>query len=160
MAMKSLFYFAVIAVTLLSTGARAAQQINTLDKSGWSGYQQTGVAIRGYDTVAYFLLAKAVKGSDAFSTHWNGADWYFSSDKHRTLFERNPQQYAPQYGGYCAYGVALGELLKIEGEQWMIHDGKLYLNHSRKWLKKWNRDLEQNIRLADQRYSELAKLSY
>jgi YHS domain-containing protein len=61
---------------------------------------KNGVAIKGYDTVAYFTLNRPVKGDRRFAFTWNGATWLFSSKGHRELFVKNPQKYAPQYGGY------------------------------------------------------------
>jgi len=88
------------------------------------------VAIRGYDTVAYFTVGEPTEGSDAYSSQWQGATWRFASQENLDLFEADPEKYAPQYGGYCAYGVAKDSLVKIEPENWMIVEDKLYLTHS------------------------------
>ena len=93
--------------------ASAAEPINTLERSGLWGYEPSGVAVRGYDTVAYFTLGEPTAGKEAFETEWRGAKWRFASQEHQDLFVANPDNYAPQYGGYCAYGVALGNLVKI-----------------------------------------------
>ena len=87
------------------------------------------VAIKGYDTVAYFTESRAVKGSSEFAYDWLGTPWHFSSAKNRDLFESDPVKYAPQYGGYCALGVGLGASASenIDPENsWRIIDGKLY----------------------------------
>jgi YHS domain-containing protein len=90
-----------------------------------------GVAIKGYDPVAYFTENRAVKGSKENSYNWHEATWYFSSPENRDLFAANPERYAPQFGGYCVTGVSKGKLLKADPEQWTIVDEKLYLNYDR-----------------------------
>jgi len=104
-------------------------------------FQPDGVAIRGYDTVAYFTEGKPVRGSDAFTAEHDGATWYFVSAENRDLFVANPEQYAPQYGGWCAFGVAKGAKYEVDPAAWTISDGKLYLNNTLKvrdqfWLPK------------------------
>ncbi len=87
------------------------------------------VAIKGYDPVAYFTEQRAVRGDLTISHEWLGAIWRFSNEKHKTLFSSDPVKYAPQYGGYCADGIALGVIVKtLDPEAWRIIDGKLYLN--------------------------------
>ena len=111
---------------LIGHGAASAaeERINT----GYFG----NVAIKSYDPVAYFTMSKAVKGSKEFSYDWLGATWYFASKEHRQQFADEPIRYAPQYGGYCAIGVAYGELVpSIDPEAWFIADGKLYLQYSK-----------------------------
>lgn len=110
---------ATVAVLVVVTPASAAD-VNT----GYFG----NVAVKGYDTVAYFTDHKAVKGSEQYSYDWLGATWQFASDEHRKLFEADPISYAPQFGGLCAEGLAYGEMtVNIEPEAWQIIDGKLYI---------------------------------
>jgi YHS domain-containing protein len=113
----------ILAMTLFSlSGLVSAGEVNT----GYFG----NVAIKGYDPVAYFTEERAVKGSENFSHTWLGADWNFSSEKHKKLFSENPVQYAPQYGGHCSDGLAYGQTTtNIDPEAWRIIDGKLYLNY-------------------------------
>lgn len=88
------------------------------------------IAIKGYDPVAYFTLSRPQKGKEDYATDWLGATWHFSSDEHRQLFTENPVKYAPQYGGYCADGIAYGDTTtNIDPSAWRIIDGKLYLNY-------------------------------
>jgi YHS domain-containing protein len=77
-------------------------------------YSDAAGAIRGYDPVAYFTEGRPVKGSREFSHRWNGAQWRFASAQNRERFAAAPEKYAPQYGGYCAYGVAGGYAVKID----------------------------------------------
>jgi hypothetical protein len=88
------------------------------------------VAIKGYDPVAYFTMKRPIKGSEEFELEWLAATWRFSNEEHRTLFAGNPVKYAPQYGGFCADGIAYGDTTtNIDPAAWRIIDGKLYLNY-------------------------------
>ena len=129
--------------------------INTLEKSGFFSFKPSSIAIRGTDTVAYFTQGKPLKGSDQFTTQWQGATWKFASQQHLDLFLADPNKYAPQYGGYCAYGVANGYLVKIEPDNWSIIDGKLYLNYSNGVQSKWEKDIAGYIRQADSKFQDL-----
>ena len=86
----------------------------------------TGTAIEGYDPVAYFTESRPVEGASAFSHDWMGVTWYFASAENRVQFAAEPERYAPQYGGYCAWAVAHGYTAKIDPKAWKIVDGKLY----------------------------------
>lgn len=85
-----------------------------------------GIAIRGYDTVAYFTDNQALRGSPQFQYEWNGAVWYFTSAEHRDMFAAEPARYAPQFGGYCAWGVYKDSLVRSNPEVFSIVDGKLF----------------------------------
>ncbi|MEM6987200.1 MAG: YHS domain-containing (seleno)protein [Pseudomonadota bacterium] len=147
---------AVLALmVVLSAAVHAAEPINTLEKSGFFSFKPSGIAIRGYDPVAYFTQGKPVDGDDRYTTSWEGATWRFSSQEHLDLFTGDPEKYAPQYGGYCAYGVAEGGLVKIEPEAWSILDGKLYLNYDAKIQRKWEKDIPGYIARADQKFEAL-----
>ncbi len=106
-------------------------------------------AIRGYDTVAYFTESKAVKGSKEFTTNWNNADWYFSSKENLVLFKQNPEKYAPQYGGYCAYALAHEHVANTDPEAWKIVDDRLFLNYNKGVQEKWSKDIPGFIKKAD-----------
>lgn len=148
----------LLSVSLFSLSATAAEPINTLEKKGLiSGFESSGVAIRGYDTVAYFTQGKPVEGSTEFTTEWEGASWRFSSQEHLDLFTASPEDYAPQYGGYCAYGVAKDGLVKIEPENWSIIDDKLYLNFNDKVQGLWEADIAGFISAADRKFDALLK---
>jgi YHS domain-containing protein len=116
-----------------------------------------GVAIEGYDTVAYFMDGKAIKGSEDFAFDWLGATWYFANAEHRDLFAEKPVQYAPQYGGHCAMGTAFGEsTANIDPEAWSIVNGKLYLQYSKGGREAWEQDRADRIAAADQKWPEIA----
>ncbi|MEE4235458.1 MAG: YHS domain-containing (seleno)protein [Anderseniella sp.] len=116
-----------------------------------------GKGAGGHDVVAYFTMGKPVKGSAEFATEWKGATWEFSNAGNLEKFKANPAAYAPQYGGYCAYGVAKGSLVKGEPEQWKIVDGKLYLNYSAGVQKTWAKDIPGHISTANNNWPNLLK---
>ena len=145
-----------VAGMLFGTAASAAEPpINTLKNSLFGG--RTDTAINGYDTVAYFTAGKPVKGQDALATEWMGAKWKFSTQAHLDLFKANPEKYAPQYGGYCAYGVVQDNLVKVEPDQFTIRDGKLYLNYDADIQAKWLKDPAGFIKSADAKFPALLK---
>ncbi len=139
----------------VASAAMAADPINTLERSGLAGYKPSGIAIRGFDKVAYFTEGDAVEGKASIAAKWKGAIWQFSKQEHLDLFKANPEMYAPQYGGYCAYGVAVDNLVKIEGDLWDIVNGKLYLNYNRRFQTKWEADTKNLIRIADSKFEAL-----
>ena len=108
-----------------------------------------GTAIDGTDPVAYFTEGKPVEGSSDFEYEWNGAKWRFSSAENRDVFAANPEKYAPQYGGYCAWAVSQGYTASTDPEAWKIVDGKLYLNYSKSVQSTWEQDAAGNIAAVD-----------
>lgn len=142
---KPLIGLAIMASTLLYfSPAYAVSPINTT----WLG----GVAVKGYDPVAYFVEGKPVKGSGKYAHKWMGAKWHFSSAENRDSFAKNPEKYAPQYGGYCAYAVSQGATADIDPHVWKIVNGKLYLNLSPSVGRIWRRDIPGYIALADKNW--------
>lgn len=114
-----------------------------------------GIFLDGYDVVAYFTEERAVKGDSAFALDYMGATFHFVSEEHRALFEADPERYLPQYGGYCAYGLVKGKLLKVEPDQFTIHNGKLYLNYNGSIRKKWLNKVGSYIPKADKNWEKL-----
>ena len=108
-----------------------------------------GVAVKGYDVVAYFTDGKPAKGSAEFSYKWQGATWQFGSAEHRDTFIKEPAKYAPKYGGYCAFAVSQGNIVDIDPNQWKIVGGKLYLNANPLSQSLWARDPEGHIKKGD-----------
>lgn len=104
-----------------------------------------GVAIRGYDPVAYFTDSKPVKGKPAHTVTWNGVKWQFASQANADKFKADPGKYAPKYGGYCAWAVSQGYTASIDPAAWKIVDGKLYLNYSKGVQSRWEKDIPGNI---------------
>lgn len=112
-------------------------------------YSRRGVAIRGTDPVAYFTQGKPQRGKAEYETEWNGTRWRFASAEHKQMFEENPEAYAPQYGGYCAWAVSNNYTASTVPEAWKIVDGKLYLNYSLGVQEQWSQNIPGNIRRGD-----------
>jgi YHS domain-containing protein len=107
------------------------------------------LAIKGYDTVAYFKTGKALKGNESFAFKWHNMTWYFSTKENRDLFAISPEKYAPKYDGYCAWAMTEARKSHTDPEMWKIVDGKLYLQCSHASYEKWSRDIPGNIKKAD-----------
>jgi YHS domain-containing protein len=120
-------------------------------------YSDRDGAIRGYDPVAYFNYGAAIKGSPRITHEWRGATWHFAHAENRDKFAADPEKYAPQYGGYCAYGVAQGYAVEIEPGAWSIVGGKLYLNYSSGIKERWQKDVPGYLRKADANWPKVLK---
>jgi YHS domain-containing protein len=114
-----------------------------------------GLAVDGYDPVAYFTEGKPVEGKKEHSFEWEGATWRFASAANRDLFAAAPEKYAPQYGGYCAWAVSQGYTADADPEAWKIVDGKLYLNYDKKVQAKWETDIPGLIKKGDENWPKL-----
>jgi len=112
------------------------------------------IAIKGYDTVAYFKVGKAMKGNESFIFEWHSMTWYFLTKENRDLFASNPEKYAPQYDGYCAWAMAEARKAQTDPEVWKIVNGKLYLNCSKSAYEKWSKDIPGNIKKSDVNWSK------
>lgn len=115
-------------------------------------------ALDGYDTVAYFTQGKPVKGNSLWQTEYKGADWYFSSQEHLDKFKADPNAYAPQYGGYCAWAISeKNDFAAADPKEWAIVDGKLYLNYNAEVKSWWDDDRAGHILAADKNWPALIK---
>jgi hypothetical protein len=111
------------------------------------------IAIKGYDTVAYFTDGKATKGSSSYEYLWDDARWQFASLAHRDLFIADPDRYAPQFGGFCAGAIRNGVLVPANPEFWAIVDGKLYMvAGGQSDITEWKADAAQNIERGDKQW--------
>jgi YHS domain-containing protein len=108
----------------------------------------SGLAVSGYDPVAYFTEGKPVEGDRAHSHDWQGVTWRFATPENLETFKADPAKYAPQYGGYCAWAVSQGYTASADPQAWRIVDGKLYLNYSLDVQKTWEQDVPGNITKA------------
>lgn len=140
----------LVAAALLAALAWPAAATDPVNQTLFGGY-----AIKGYDTVAYFELDRPAKGDKSYAHDWNGATWLFVSAEHRDLFAADPEQYAPQYGGYCAWAVSQGDTANIDPKAWKLVDGKLYLNYSPKIQRQWEQDTAENILRADSNWPKI-----
>ena len=112
----------------------------------------SNLAVSGYDPVAYFVEGRPVEGRKAFEFEWNGATWRFADADNLAAFKADPEKFAPQYGGYCAWAVSQGGIASTEPELWRIVDGKLYLNYSKSVQRTWIQDIPGNIVKADKNW--------
>jgi hypothetical protein len=110
---------------------------------------EDSVAIKGYDTVAYLVSGKATVGSPKFEYSWNDATWRFVSGENRKRFMRDPERYAPQFGGYCAWAISRGYTADVDPEAFQIVDGHLYLIYSKSVQMRWQQDVPGNIAKAE-----------
>lgn len=115
------------------------------------------IGMHGYDAVAYFTEGRPVKGSTRYAAEWMGAKWMFASAEHRDQFQKDPEKFAPQYGGYCAWAVSKGYTANGDPEAWRIVNGKLYLNYNKSVQKKWEQDTAARIKEADLNWPALHK---
>jgi YHS domain-containing protein len=115
----------------------------------------TGLVIRGYDPVAYFTDGRPVPGLPDISAEYGGAKYLFASTANRDAFKADPEKYAPQYGGYCAFGVAIGKKFDVDPASWRIVDDKLYLNLNPSILEKWSADAKGYINKSETNWPQI-----
>ena len=146
-----------LAAALAILGCSAAEEpeptVNAATGETFTQFVEDGVAIGGYDPVAYFEDGGPAEGSAEHTAEWHGATWRFASAEHKNAFEADPEKYAPQYGGYCAW--ALGEkdsLAPIDPTVWTVVGDKLYLNYDRGVQEKWLADRDALIERADENW--------
>ncbi len=106
----------------------------------------------GYDVVAYFTVGEPVEGDDDIGVEYKGADWYFASQENLATFNQDPEKYLPQYGGYCSWAVANGDLASGDPLQWKVLNEKLYLNYDADIQAKWTADRDNLIVLGDKNW--------
>ena len=111
-----------------------------------------GLALSGYDPVAYFEGGKPTRGVASLSASYGGARYLFASESHRKLFLENPRKYVPEYGGFCAVGTSFGEKVDVDPETGKVVNGKLYLNNGAKALEIFNHDTQKTISRANQNW--------
>ena len=111
-------------------------------------------AIRGYDPVAYHTEQRPVEGSAEHTYRWNDAYWHFASADNLELFRQDPERYAPQYGGFCAYAMSKGYVVSTDPHAWEVVDDKLYLNYSLGVRKTWLKDVPGYVEKADRNWQK------
>ena len=139
----------VLALILAPLVSSAGDKVNLVD----------GVAVHGYDVVAYFTEGKPVEGNGDFTATHDGATYQFSSADNRDKFVENPAAYAPQYGGYCAFGTAMGRKFDGDPTAWRIVDDKLYLNLNKKIQERWVADIPGFIKGAENNWPIIESIS-
>ena len=142
--LKRLLFLTLVAIAMLATPAMAKDPVYTGTFSN--------IAVSGYDPVAYFTDGKPVEGRAEFEYKWNGATWRFASAENLAAFKANPEAYAPQYGGYCAWAVSQGYTASADPTAWRIVGKKLYLNYNHEIQRQWAQDAPGNIAKADKNW--------
>ncbi len=152
-------YGAIVIVAAVIVGATFVSPLLSA-KREFATYNvdNDNVAIHGYDTVAYFTEGKPMKGKNEFVQVWEDAHWQFASATNRELFKANPERYAPQFGGYCAGGLAVGEYADGDPKLFMIVDGKLYLIKNKGYQTVWNQGPEAAIHFGEYNWANRGEL--
>jgi YHS domain-containing protein len=140
------FLLYIAALIAFAAVAPAGEVVN-IDKNG--------LALQGYDTVAYFTDGKPVKGSPEFTASYKGATYRFASAEHRDMFNQNPAKYEPQFGGFCGYAASINKLAPIEVQYFQVLHDRLILQHNEKAWKLWHQDVEGNLKKADANWPAL-----
>ena len=116
-----------------------------------------GLALKGYDPVAYFNGGQPTKGGDQYSFQWKGVTYRFASAKNLQRFRTDPEKYLPQYGGYCAYAMSIDRIADIDPGKWAIVNGKLYLNNNLFSQTLWSLNKSGRIASADSNWAVFPK---
>jgi YHS domain-containing protein len=139
---KLISHFAAFAAITLGSISLAQAGVDTET-------DENNVILAGHDAVAYFTQGKPVEGSANYTASHNGAIYRFSSAKNRDTFNAEPERFAPQYGGFCAYGMTFGKKFEIDGKAFEVVDGKLYVNKNRSVYQAWKKDVPTHITQAN-----------
>lgn len=141
---KSALAGGIIAVTLATSALAAGVDVNATT---------TGLALRGYDPVSYFKAGEPQAGDINITAEYKGATYRFASEDNKKAFEANPAHFAPQYGGFCAFGTAMGYKFDGDPKVWKIVDNKLYLNLSKAVSERWNEDVPGYVKTANEKWT-------
>jgi YHS domain-containing protein len=152
MTLSSLIKSTLVSTALLASSFAFAANIEV-------NANDNDLAIKGYDTVSYFTKGKPTKGSDKYSAAYNGAIYHFASAENRDLFKGNPAKYVPQYGGFCAFGVALNQKFDTDPTAWYIENDKLYLNLNKDVQKKWLTDVPGYLKQSQGNWTTIKGLT-
>jgi YHS domain-containing protein len=135
----------LITAVLLATFATAAEKTLVNVDAG-------GLAIQGYDAVAFFTDARPVKGSPAYTATYKGARYWFASEAHKQAFDQEPAKFEPQFGGFCAYGASVGKAKPIKIEAWEIVNGRLLMQYDTDTRDGFDKDPQTRLKLADEKW--------
>ncbi len=152
MKLSSLIKSTLVSTALLASSFAFAANIEV-------NANNNDLAIKGYDTVSYFTEGTPTKGSDKYTAAYNGAIYHFSSADNRDLFKEDPAKYAPQYGGFCAFGVALNQKFDTDPTAWHIKGDKLYLNLNKDVQKKWLTDVPGYLKQSQGNWTTIKGLT-
>jgi YHS domain-containing protein len=143
------FLATMFAISLVALAATADRNYVNVDRHG--------LALQGYDPVAYFTEKRPIKGDPNITAAYEGATYRFSSPQNKEMFEKDPARYAPQFGGFCAYAVSINTTASIDPALWEIVDGRLILQNSKRAWDKWHKDPSGNLQKADANWPRLAR---
>ena len=113
------------------------------------------VAVQGYDVVSYQVDGKPQQGNGNHLATYDGATYIFVNEANKKMFESDPAKFVPVYGGYCAYGVAVGKKFVGDPEVWEVVNGKLYLNLDNKIKGIWAKDIPGHIKTANMKWKQI-----
>jgi YHS domain-containing protein len=151
----------LLATTLLTAlgceqmGYRPARTIN--EPVSVVNTDNYGIALQGYDPVAYFTDHKPVKGVITYTSTYKRATYWFANAEHKKTFDADPAKYEPQFGGYCAYAASINTISPISPDYWEIVDGRLLLQHNQKAWDLWHKDSAGSLKMADANWPGLVK---
>jgi YHS domain-containing protein len=143
--------YSIAAVIMFAVPAFAGNLVNVAGASG--------IALDGYDPVAFFTDQEPTHGDPSISATYEGATYLFASRDHQEKFKADPEKYVPQFGGYCAYGASEGALFPVDINTWQVRNGKLYLNLNPAILELFNKSFDQNIVKAQKNWPDLVAKS-
>ena len=153
--MKSIHIHKIFAIALMLAGMLLLAGHVSANTSEINLADSESLAVQGYDVMAYWNDGEAKEGDPDISFEYKGAMWHFASVENRDAFAEEPEKYAPQYGGYCAYAAGNNALAPIDVNAWTIHEDKLYLNYSDGIRERWSKDIEAYIASADKNWPGL-----
>ena len=151
---RKYFGFALLALFALVVAGCASLGIGQATSA--VNKDSNGLALDGYDSVAYFKENLPREGKPEFTADYNGAKWQFVSAENRDAFQKEPAKYAPQYGGYCAWAVGHNYTAKGDPQAWKIVDNKLYLNYNKEVQAKWQQEIPKYVGDGDKNWQNLA----
>ncbi|TVQ97558.1 MAG: hypothetical protein EA403_14895 [Spirochaetaceae bacterium] len=147
--MRGILFWTVLVAMVVVMAAVVVPVVRAQAGRSAVNVTRDGVAIEGYDPVAYHLLGRPTIGDPAITHRWMGAIWRFANAEHRDRFAADPDRYAPQYGGYCSWAVSRGTTASIDPNAWHIEDGRLYLNLNPRINRRFVADVHENIGRAE-----------
>ena len=150
-ALGCLLAWSIVTLVVVSGPARLVAQAKPL-----VNVDPNGVGIHGYDPVAYLTEGKAVKGDPQYKSSFGGATYYFNSSANKAAFDKEPNEYAPQYGGYCAMAMTMGKLEDIDPNQFLVHDRKLFLQRNEKARIMFAKDPARNQQESRRKLGKVA----
>ena len=154
--MKLRLAIAALGLTVaLGTGLALKPESQADVPPGTANVDDDGIALAGYDLVAYATTGEAVSGNSRYSSRVDNIVYHFTSEQNRTAFEANPDRYSPEFGGYCAYGVRMGRKLPVDPTAFELVDGKLYMFLDRATELTWKEDQSSNIQIANKNWPDL-----